>query len=237
VITSTPAAGKQAELSVLLYRNHDVQNCTTTSAASVVSVALSGLQMAPNEGGLPPMGVSYLIDQDASRNPMAKWLHMGSPTYPTADQFAQLRESAELQAVAGPMPLQQSEELTLELEVPCPGVLLHHICAAPAAAPAAVEALRLHLTPTRSPVEVLVYWKGLESNCLLTYEVFYSPVAGGKYHRANQFDTVFSSFVHAQVGTNVAAGCYRIRAVDYWGRQGGLSEEVCVAVVVTEVAV
>ena len=201
-----------------------------------------------------PMLVEYAIDQ-ANGNPAALWAQMGgaSNPFPSAEQFAELRKAAEL-VVLRRTPLAaaetQQQRLQLQVDLPQPSLRLIHVCSPPAggAPPAAVGGLRLRVTPTASPPTVFARWEDVPERCLETYEVMWrsssssssssSSVGGGvgggsaaaPAQRVNELDSLFSAFTHAQQNATAgskAAGCYSVRAVDYWGVAGALSDEVC----------
>ena len=160
----------------------------------------------------------------------ATWEAMGgrSNPYPSAEQFKALRLRMELPVIDIEWP---AEAESVEIQLPQPGVALVHVCAAESSTkPQRVEGLRARVTPTQNPPEVLLSWSDVEERCIKTYEVDFSrDTTAASWTRVNQYnDTIFTAFLHAQVPPGPPLGCYRVRAVDYWGTFGDYSDVVCV---------
>ena len=73
--------------------------------------------------------------------------------------------------------------------------------------------------------EILLIWDALDSCALRTYEVLYAHAPEGLFARINSPDQLDAAFLH--IADNVF-GCYRVRAVDYWGRAGEASKALIV---------
>ncbi|XP_061673771.1 alpha-L-iduronidase isoform X2 [Syngnathoides biaculeatus] len=202
-----PSVSDSWQAALLVYSSDDNR---TSARINVVTVSLKGLQ--PYTGLLY---VTYLLDNNVS-NPYQLWQNMGSPIYPTTDQFTKLRNVQD-PLVDGPWPVPAGETLTLKARLRVPSVLLIHVCAQPKAAPNQVNGLRF-LRITRG--QVLVIWSDgcVDSKCILTFELEYSA-SQREFSRINHLNTIFTSFVYSPVHQEVS-GWYRVRAVDYWGRPG-----------------
>ena len=245
IATTAVADDGRWEAAALLYNSNGTFDCTSACNATA-QVSLGGLpptaaaaamEVAGAAGGLPraPMLVEYAIDQ-VNGNPRAVWEAMGgaSNPFPSAEQFAALRKAAELvvlrRTLLLPTPVAKATQLLVEL--PQPSLRLLHVCSPPAggAGPAMVGGLQLHVTPTVSPPTVFVRWEDVTERCLETYEVLWRPSSApaAVATRVNELDQLFSAFTHAQHNaTGVAAGCYSVRAMDYWHAAGATSDEVC----------
>jgi len=73
----------------------------------------------------------------------------------------------------------------------------------------------------------MLTWRGPESRAISTYEVLHAPSPEGPFRRINRQDLVCRAFLHTGAEAE-GAGCYKVRAVDYWGRAGRESEAVSV---------
>ncbi|XP_012707580.3 alpha-L-iduronidase [Fundulus heteroclitus] len=195
---------------VLVYNSDDN---STSERSDDVTVSLTGLA---EQKGL--VYVTYYMDNNVT-NPHRLWQSMGSPDYPTAQQFRRLR-SAEDPRSDGPRTVPAGDTLTLKAKLPLPSVLLVHVCAQPDAAPDQVNGLRF-IRITKG--QVLIIWSDhcVGSKCIQTFEVEFST-AQKEFSRINAQDTIFTSYVYSPVDQQVG-GLYRVRAVDYWGRPGPYS--------------
>uniref|UniRef100_A0A8D3BAU0 Alpha-L-iduronidase n=1 Tax=Scophthalmus maximus TaxID=52904 RepID=A0A8D3BAU0_SCOMX len=77
--------------------------------------------------------VTYHMDNNVT-NPYQLWQSMGSPDFPTAEQFRRLR-AVQDPRVDGPWEVPAGDTLTVKAKLPVPSVLLVHVCAQPEAAP------------------------------------------------------------------------------------------------------
>ncbi len=155
--------------------------------------------------------VRYRID-DLQAHPYRLWQEMGSPKLPTREQIAALRTRQELALATPPQEVTLSEgKLSLEFELPMPGVQLALLSRKPRRGPGPVGGLRLE----QFGDEILLRWDGLPSRVLRTYEVL---LAGRRINAPDSLDTAF-------LAPN-QPGQYSVRAVDYWGRIGTVSNSV-----------
>eukprot|EP00940_MAST-03C_sp_MAST-3C-sp2_P002326 g2326.t1 len=174
----------------------------------------------------------YAIDQE-NGNPMALWEAMGgsSNPYPSAEQFARLREASELVALSRRVLDPSATSVSSTFRFSRPSVHVFHICGGRVLPPnqtsLAIGTVTLRVTPTIRPPTVLVRWGAVSERCVSTYEVYWRRDRDDDAVRVNAIDTIHSIYVHAQPGS-FASGCYTVRAVDYWEMRGPMSDEVCV---------
>lgn len=207
---TVPWSSDSWQTSVLVYNSDDNQ---TSSRADSVTVTLKSL---PQLKGL--VYATYYMDNN-STSPYQLWQSMGSPDFPTPQQFRKIREAQD-PVVDGPWPVPPGDTLSLKLKLPVPSVLLIHVCAQPKPAPDQVNGLRfIGITAG----QVLIIWSDhcVNSKCIRTFEVEFS-VDSKNFTRINVQDTIFTSFVFSPVD-QVVSGLYRVRAVDYWDRPGTYS--------------
>lgn len=205
-----PGGADGWQAAVLVYNSDDNRTSTRTDDATV---SVRGLAA---QRGL--VYVTYYIDNNVT-NPYELWQHMGSPDFPTAQQFRRLRSAQDPRA-DGPWDVPAGDTLTLKVKLAVPSVLLVHVCARSTAEPEQVNGLRFIGITTG---QVLVVWSDhcVGSKCIKTYEVEFSSDHRG-FSRINTRDTIFTSYVYSPVARQVG-GLYRVRAVDYWGRAGSYS--------------
>lgn len=215
VIASThkpvvPWSSDSWQTSVLIYNSDDNNTSNKTDDVTVTLKALPKLK------GL--VYTTYYMDNNAS-NPYQLWQQMGSPDFPTAQQFRKLR-GAQDPAVGGPWPVPSGDTLTLKFKLSVPSILLIHVCAQPKAVPDQVNGLRFIKITTG---QVLIIWTDhcVNSKCIKTFEVEFS-VDGNEFKRINVQDVIYNLYVHSPVDQMVI-GLYRVRAVDYWSRTGPYS--------------
>ncbi|KAL0979234.1 hypothetical protein UPYG_G00182530 [Umbra pygmaea] len=198
------------QATVLIYNSDDNSSSTATD---LIKVSLKGFAQ---QSGL--VYVTYYLDNNVT-NPYERWQSMGSPDYPSAEQFRHLRNMEDPQ-VYGPLPFPAEGILTMQAKLPVPSVFLIHVCAQPKAAPEQVNGLRfIGITIG----QVMVVWKDhcVNSKCIKTFEVEFSKDQEA-FRRVNLRDTIFTSYVYSPENLEVS-GVYRVRAVDYWGRPGQYS--------------
>ncbi|RVE68609.1 hypothetical protein OJAV_G00093360 [Oryzias javanicus] len=198
-----PGGSDSWQAAVLVYRSDDNSTSNTTEDVSVVLEGLAGQNSTS-------VYVTYYMGNDAT-NPYQVWQSMGSPNYPTTEQFKHIR-STEGPHITGPWEIPLADTLTLKAKLPMPSVLLIHVCAKQ----------KNHQTKITKG-QVLVVWSDhcVNSRCIKTFEVEFSA-DGKEFKRVNSEDTIFTSFVYAPVNLEVV-GLYRVRAVDYWKRPGSYS--------------
>ncbi|XP_072528084.1 alpha-L-iduronidase [Salminus brasiliensis] len=205
-----PHSADSWQSTVLLYNSRD--NLTSNSS-DLVTLQLTG---APTHTSL--MYVTHYLDNNVS-NPYELWRQMGSPDYPTPQQFTQLRSREDARR-EGPEPFPGRGVFTLVVKLPVPSILLVHVCARATLAPGQVNGVRFVPITTG---QVLVVWRDhcIGTKCVKTYEVEFST-DGATFQRINIRDTIFTSFTFSP-GSGEVCGSYRVRAVDYWGRAGEYS--------------
>lgn len=206
-----PGTSDSWQATVLIYSSMDNR---TSASTNHVTVQLNGFS---GQKGL--VYVTYYLDNNAT-SPYQLWVSFGSPDFPTAEQFRELRRQEDAR-VAGPLPFPSEGTLLLKVVLPVPSILLVHVCALAAAQPDQVNGLNF-IAVTQG--QVLITWSDhcVNSKCIITYEVEFSN-GQNLFQRINSQDTIFTSYVFSPENLDVC-GFYRVRAVDYWGRSGEYSQ-------------
>ncbi|KAG8012247.1 Alpha-L-iduronidase [Nibea albiflora] len=230
----TPGGSDSWQAAVLIYNSDDNRTSTSTDDVRISLKGLAAHKGTFNKTRLENVStspvhhliicsaglvyVTYYIDNNVT-NPYELWRSMGSPDYPTAQQFRRLR-SVQDPRVDGPWDVPAGDTLTLKARLSVPSVLLVHVCARPKAVPDQVNGLRF-IGITKG--QVLIIWSDhcVDSKCMKTFEVEFSADQK-EFSRINAQDTIFTSHVYSPVDQEVG-GLYRVRAVDYWGRPGSYS--------------
>uniref|UniRef100_A0A673HRQ0 Alpha-L-iduronidase n=1 Tax=Sinocyclocheilus rhinocerous TaxID=307959 RepID=A0A673HRQ0_9TELE len=204
-VPQVPNTADSWQTTVLLYNSRDNQTSSTVDIITLTEYACL-------------MYVTHYMDNNVT-NPFKLWENMGSPDYPTAQQFTQLRNQEDPQT-DGPLPVPSDGSLTLKAALPVPSVLLVHVCAQSKEVPDQVNGVRF-ITITKG--QVLIIWKDhcIGTKCIKTYEVEFSKDETA-FQRINQRETIFTYYTYSPESLEVS-GYYRVRAVDYWGRNGEYS--------------
>lgn len=204
------------QLAVLVYHSRDQ---IETTDCKHITLQLTGLPFT--DAAL----VHYRIDESHT-NPFRIWEMLGAPLRPSAEDFALMREHQELTAIAGPSSAAiDSGSMSLDFDLPLPGVSLILISQKPPEGPGKVHGLRAERYRSLTHMdEIMLTWKHVDSRFIKTYEVLYSETADGRFERVNKTDLLCSAFLHVKPHTGGREGFYKVRAVDYWGRAGEASE-------------
>lgn len=219
-------------LAVVLHRSDDTAPTESEGVNVTVRIATDawrGPAAAANE--------SWAVAQwrlDAVHgNPYAVWQAQGSPAWPSAEQIEALAEAQE-PVLLGVDSHAASAAITVHALLPLPSVSLIQLCKQPPAAPAAPSMPTVLLQKEGGDATV-VFWPPLDpagAAVLQSYSVECS-VGGAAFARANKAGVIASAWVHRH-GSNSSDGggggsrCYRLRAVDLWGREGAPSSPKCV---------
>ncbi|XP_040398093.1 alpha-L-iduronidase isoform X3 [Cygnus olor] len=199
-----PSDSWQATL--LIYSSEDNKTSSNISTVTVNATHFPKLR--------EPVYMTYYLDNNQT-NPYLKWKEVGSPDFPSPEQFQQIRD-AEDPVATGPFTFPEGGILTLKQDFPVPSVFLIHICARPSSVPDQVTGVRF-IPLTKGQVVVLWDDGCVNSKCIKTFEVQFSP-DGKAYQRINAKDTIFTLWVYSP-GSSVS-GFYKVRAIDYWGKAG-----------------
>jgi L-iduronidase len=209
------------QVAVLVYHSRDR---IMSSGQAQVELGMEGLPFGPTQ---EVMLAHYRIDEQHG-DPFAVWEAQGAPRHPSDALYAEMRRHQELALLEEPHEVAIHDgKLELELELPLPAVSLILLSARPAEGPGAAQGLRsMPYEGLMERKEVLLRWQGLDSRTLCSYEVLYSPSAGGPFTRVNEADLLCTAYLHV---SPPGTGYYQVRAVDYWSRRGPTSPAIEVA--------
>ncbi|MCC5829665.1 MAG: hypothetical protein JJU36_09490 [Phycisphaeraceae bacterium] len=216
----------EGQVAVMVYHSRDAFD---ESGTATIDLAIKGLGF--NRGSV----AHYRIDQHHT-NPMAVWLNqreheLPGPPRPEhigpkhAPLFKEMRLRQELELIDGPRTFESTaDELSLNFDLPMPGVSLVLVSQDPGQAPPAPPRIwaRRYFGLT-GEAQALIRWIDSDSRVIKTYEVFFTPAAGGEARRINEPDLVCRGFLHV---ADDVRGTYKVRAVDHWGRSSDFSQSV-----------
>ncbi|GFS09916.1 alpha-L-iduronidase [Elysia marginata] len=161
-------------------------------------------------------------------DPYVLWkLHLNSTTFPTLDDFAQLREMENPGGNLIDVPVRQGfAPIPPAFELEDPYIAIMHVCARPPVGPEKVVGVRL-LNITAGQVMVVWSDENIRTKCILTYSVEWSPSnPNGPFIRINTYNIIVNVFIYETDSDKKVQGFYRVRAVDYWERKSSASDVV-----------
>ncbi len=202
----------ESQVAILVFNHHDA--VTESEKVSRVKLDIEGLPFGK------AMLAHYRIDSKHG-SPWHVWKEMGSPEVPDTKQIAALRAIQELAAYEKPRTVEaKGGKLSVEFDLPLPGISLILLSSKPAKAPAKVQNLRVEkFTGVDGKPRLMAIWDDLHHRSLQTYEVLFSRTLSGPFKRVNEQDILCTAFIHP-----ASRGYFKVRAVDYWGRIGEESE-------------
>ncbi len=225
---SVTGAGDVSEpLGVIATRRGDEQVAILLYNSDDRMMAGGSTRVTLNLEGLPfghAVLAYYRIDK-AHGDPFTVWEAMGAPDHPTPEQYTEMRRQQELHQMGAPHQVRIIEGLlTTSFDLVLPSVVLVLLTADPQIRPEKVTGLRAErFEGMTGEGEVLLTWHGVSARTLQTYEVLYAATVAGPFKRVNEADLLDSVFVHTPADEH---GVYWVRAVDFWRRDGELSEPI-----------
>lgn len=223
-----------------------------TAAAGLTGAGSRAEQVVPNVNA--NVTVAHWRLDEAYGNPHAVWLKQGSPSWPSTAQLAamaQVEEAALLSCTSvapvptnlgntyrhGQMHAVGSMVVDINITMPLPAVSLLQICARPSQGPPTVALAPLLLQKRLGAT--VVFWRPIPAaaggGVVRTYTVQYSTSGpNGSFEPVNNAsDMISTAWIHRYIVDNEPAKqragqrCYRVLAVDYWGRGGSTSPPAC----------
>jgi L-iduronidase len=209
------ATASTDEVAVLLWHSRDR---VMSSGQASVSLRLEGLPF--DEAAV----AQWRID-DEHGDAFTQYARAGAPDRIDDDLLAILRDNMEL-TEHGPIRVRKpaGRAMSLNIRLPLHSAHLVLLAAKPAQAPAKVTGLRHErYTGPNGTDDVLLVWDGMPGGPIRSFEVFAGDSPSGGLVRLNRRSLLASAYMHSR-----AAGTgrlfYRVRAVDFWGRFGELSD-------------
>jgi L-iduronidase len=215
-IATRGAADGAEQIAILLY------NCPDRIASSGRERIDLRLEGVPFER---PVAAHWRLDEDHGEA-FAAWERLGAPNAPSGEQLAEIRRHQEPELILRRRVNAVNGQLRLRFDMPVPSVSLVLLATQPEEKPAKVGGLEAEVYPGLHGRDVMLTWRGLDSRLVRTYEVLAAERKRGPFRRVNDADTISSAFVDAP--GEGGASCYKVRAIDLWGRKGRMSDAVVV---------
>lgn len=210
----------ETQAAVLVYHSCDK---ITASGVAPIELQLTGLPFTAGR-------LAHYRIAEGYGDPYQVWNAAGAPPDPSAGLLEAMRKQQELALLEEPTDLLAEDgAVTLQFDLPLPGVSLLLLSGRPPEPPAAVGAVRLETyRGLHGATQTLVRWAGLPDRTIRTYEVLRSDRPHGPFVRINEPDLICTAFLDTRP-PDAAGTFYRVRAVDYWGRAGEASQPVAAA--------
>ena len=213
--------------SVLLYRSDDT--AMTDEPPLEISLQISGMTGLAAENATV---VQWRLD-DHHGNPYQTWSDAGHPSWPTDSQMAAMEAEQEPVMIAQHAAATHPGPTRTTIELPLPAVSLVQLCRQPLRVPATLP--KPSLMSVQGNTAIVISWVASNSTeTLRTYVVEASSNGpNGGFVRVNKVDVIATAWIHrwrAAGGANSPSAsilCYRVQAIDYWGRASMPSDAVC----------
>lgn len=236
VISGAPASARLSGVAtqgvmcstVLLTRSNNTALVDSGDAPMDVTLTFTGAGSLQTGSDL--MIAHWQLD-GTKGNAHGVWESAGGPVWPSDAQLQSMVAAQEPVFVPSP-PLPSPSQFgatSLKLSLSLPGVALVQLCARPPSAPAAPTALAA--LSVQGGNATALQWKlsdAASSDVLKTFTIE-GNLAGGAFSSllAGQ-QMIASAWVHTHASGGVGKRCYRVSAMDYWGRTSQPSEQLCV---------
>ncbi len=215
-IATRGAADGAEQVAILLY------NCPDrimSSGRERIDLRLEGV---PFERAV---AAHWRLDEDHGEA-FAAWERAGAPSAPEPEPLAEIRRHQEPELILRRKVTAVNGELRLRFDMPVPSVSLVLLSTQPEAGPGKVGGLKAEVYPGLHGRDVMLTWQGLDSRLVRTYEVLAAERKRGPFRRVNEAETICSAFMHAP--GEAGPSCYKVRAIDLWGRKGPMSDALVV---------
>lgn len=199
--------------SIIVFRSDD----TKQTSAKKLNISLDVAGISGN------VTVAHWRLDVTHGNPYGTWKKLGSPTWPSITQLEALKLAQE-PILLDVQSMGMLRNITFSL--PLPSISLVQLCHMPSQAPPAPS--KPSILKKQQHDGTVIHWQPLISSAsvvLRTYELECST-SGGTYKRVNEADILASAWIYHH-GDDSKKRCYRVRAVDYWGRSSPASDFIC----------
>ncbi len=170
--------------------------------------------------------IHYRID-DTHGNPFAAWQDAGSPELPGTGLYMKMASVQEPGLMGAPADLNVNTDIVeLDIDMPSPSVSFLVLARKTATLPVAPTRLSYtEYTGLNGERMIFVRWKDEVNTDILSYELMVKAAQDTTYTRVNSQYLLDKGFLHILPG-NMEQPEYRVKVVDYWGRESGLSDPI-----------
>lgn len=156
-------------------------------------------------------------------NPYGVFQKIGEPEKPTTKEVLRMQDHEEPVVSENSDFQTKNEEFHFKLAVPPASVCLVVLSEKKRHIPPQVAALKAKkYTGLNGEEMVFLNWDGQKNPHLQTYEVFFAPEKTEKFRKINTTNLIDAAFLH--IKHKAGSGRYKVRAVDFWGRNGEFSQ-------------
>ena len=202
--------------SVLVYSSQD----TNSEPGDIITVNLTMGLDPPYPNGSIVNVIGYSLNNNETTNPYLIWKKLGSPDFPSDEQFQKMRQAEEPKRIFNDTIIYFNPFYHKTFKLAAPEVVLVHFCVLADTPPDQVTNLAVRNVTAG---KVLITWSDgcVHSKCIVTYEVIFQPIKSAVVMRINTYDIISTSFYFTPGNNDESVwGTYFVRAVDYGGRYG-----------------
>jgi L-iduronidase len=167
--------------------------------------------------------IHYRIDEKFT-NPFAEWEKLGSPELPSTSDYLKMASKQEPHILGVPTDIAINTNDT-EIEVDLPAASVSFIILAKKNGIKPVPPSQLAITEYKGlngEKMLLLRWKDNQNENILSYDVHYRANEEEEFSKINSTYLRDRSFIHL-LPENSTGGEYKIKVVDYWGRESEFS--------------
>jgi L-iduronidase len=213
IATALGGTDQPSGASVLLYNSVDR---IWQSGESTVALDFSGLQ--PGAYALASFRIAH-----GKGDPFTVWEDLGAPDLPNAAELTAMRLAQEPALTVEHLQIGGAQaQYELKLDMPLPSVALVALVRRDDAAPAAPSAPRINRFGGLNGENRVLFWEPALYDGIQLFDVLWSAGENGPWQVINPVGLLSSVYLD----TNAAAGFYRIRARDLFGRVSAESGSV-----------
>ncbi len=167
--------------------------------------------------------VEYRIDPE-NANPYKMWERMGMPDKPTTEQIVKMREAQEIALNGSPVDIKINAGTFIKsVSMPSSSVVLLMLISKEKTLPQKPSGLRISsYSGINNEKEVMIQWNDLNNYYIKTFEVWFSE-DNSKFEKVNLANFIENGYL-LTLNDEVTKGYIKVRAIDFWGREGTFSE-------------
>ncbi len=167
--------------------------------------------------------VHYRFDEDNS-NPFSAWVEAGKPEFPTRQEYLKMASVQEPKIIGMPTDLEITSENT-EIEIEMPAASVSFVILARKQENPPVPPYKLSFKEYKGLNDekmLLLKWEDEKNQNILSYDIHYRRSEDEEFSKINPSYLRDRGFVHL-VDKKSGYGEYKIKVIDYWGRESDFS--------------
>ncbi len=222
-----PTIHKDGRISVVLYNKTDIDIPNKTKSDKEKTLLHCGEEKVTlnikNLLNKDYLLIKYRIDED-NANPYNIWKEMGNPSMPNNEQLHLLRQNQEISIERAPESIKVNKGVYKEaITVPASSVCLVMLVPADiiSALPEVNGLWYSRYNNINNNTDFMVRWNSLQSNYVLTYEVWFSE-DNSDFKKVSNAKFIDNGYL-LTLDNEISKGYVKVRAIDYWKRKGPFS--------------